>query len=280
MNSLERLKKEFDEFQFHPILSIGCTVGLPEEGNYYKWRATLIGPLDSPYQDGLFYLELLFPNDYPNSKPQIRFLNPIYHLNVNSCDSGLSPLGLVTPSFINWWKPSTTIREILMKLYYIFYSPNPDSPWNLKMAEEYIKNRTLFDLKVRYFTKKYADLGVELIAYKNWDFSCDENNLKSVQHSTTPVKEFKNYDNSASINVTFDDESYNKYPSIKCTLNEITKDVIQRYMNKCGLNNYDNFLFIYNGKRLDLNIPIGDHGIKGDECINIACICISGVIFA
>ena len=56
------------------------SVGLPEEGNYYKWRATLAGPEDSPYQGGLFYIELLFPNDYPKSKPQIRFLTPIYHV--------------------------------------------------------------------------------------------------------------------------------------------------------------------------------------------------------
>ena len=43
MNSLKRLKKEFNELKCNPITNIGCTVGLPEEGNYYKWRTFLVG---------------------------------------------------------------------------------------------------------------------------------------------------------------------------------------------------------------------------------------------
>ena len=156
MNSLKRLKDELKELQRNTITNIGCTVRLQEEGNYYKWRATLIGAADSPYQCGVFIIELLFPNDYPNKGPEIRFLTPIYHLNVNSKDLSNygCPLGLVKPSFTVCWKPSTTIKEILMKIFSIFYLINPDSSWDLEMANEYKYNKVLYDLKVRYFTKK------------------------------------------------------------------------------------------------------------------------------
>ena len=279
MNTLERLKKEFNELQSAPILSIGGTVCLQEEGNYYKWRATLMGPIDSLYAGGLFYIELLFPNDYPNKGPEIRFLTPIYHLNVNSKDlsSYGCPIGLVKPSFTLWWKPSTTIREILMKLFSIFYLTNPESAWDLEMANEYKYNKALYDLKVRYFTEKYRDFEINFNEDKDWDFSCNENDLKSLAPITKPIRDIKNYDNLTSINVRFEDGSYNEYTSIECKLNELTKDVIQRYVNKRGLNNYNNLLFVWNGKRIDLNIPIGDNGLEKEGYIT--CICISDVTF-
>ena len=283
MNTLERLKKEFNELQSAPILSIGGTVCLQEEGNYYKWRATLMGPIDSLYAGGLFYIELLFPNDYPNKGPEIRFLTPIYHLNVNSKDlsSYGCPIGLVKPSFTLWWKPSTTIREILMKLFSIFYLTNPESAWDLEMANEYKYNKALYDLKARYFTKKYANPKIRLIQYKFWDFSCDENYLKSVLPINKPVRNIKNDDNLTTINIRFQDESYKSYDdytSIECKLNEITKDVIQRYVDKCGFNNYNNLTFVFNRKRLDLNIPILDNGLKYSINI-ITCINLSYVTF-
>ena len=79
---------------------------------------------------------IIFPNDYPYKGPEIRFLTSIYHLNVNSKDlnSYGCPLGLVKPSFILGWKYSTIIKEILMKLFSIFYLTNPDSSLDLEMA--------------------------------------------------------------------------------------------------------------------------------------------------
>ena len=82
MNSLEIIKKEFEDLQMNPLCSIGVVVGLLEPNNYYKWRSTFIGAVDSPYKFGLFILKLIFPEDYPNTRPQIYFLTPIYHLNL------------------------------------------------------------------------------------------------------------------------------------------------------------------------------------------------------
>ena len=61
-------------------------------------------------------------------------------------------IGLVMPSFTLYWKPSTTIKQIIMKLFSIFYLTNPDSSLDLEMANEYKYNKALYDLKSRYFT--------------------------------------------------------------------------------------------------------------------------------
>ena len=46
----------------------------------------------------------------------------------------------------NWWKPKTTIEELLIKLYSVFYLAD-DSVYGIDRIEEYRNNRTLFEKK-------------------------------------------------------------------------------------------------------------------------------------
>ena len=39
------------------------------------------GPTDSPFEDGVFVAELLFPQDYPLSPPKMKFLSDMFHPN-------------------------------------------------------------------------------------------------------------------------------------------------------------------------------------------------------
>ena len=71
---------------------------------------------------------------------------------------GGEPLGHVGISTLNWWKPENTIRELLTHIFTLFYKPNPDSPYGLDRAEELRNNRELYERKIKYFTKKYADV--------------------------------------------------------------------------------------------------------------------------
>ena len=269
-HSLERIRQDFQDLERNPITEIGCTVGLPEKGNYYKWRATLLGPMDTPYNGGMFLLEILFPQDYPNSHPMVYFLTPIYHLNVNSHKAdNLAHLGIVTYSTVNWWKPEYTIRKVLTDLYAIFYWPNPDSPYSLEKAEEYKFNKALFENKAKFFTKKYASFVNAAKLYdKDWDFTVDEKDLVSQEASKSiPKNEHKNYDDEL-INLTF---LYNETHKIKiqCKLNELTDDAIKRFMDKSGLKAKD-ILFISNSRKLTLNVPIGDNKLKdGSEIVVI-----------
>ena len=91
----EILLEEFKDLQRNPLEDLCITVGLSEEGNIYKWRVALIGPRDTSYMNGLFLLEIIFPIDYPNTSPEIHFLTPIYHLNVNPFKEYSKPLGYV-----------------------------------------------------------------------------------------------------------------------------------------------------------------------------------------
>ena len=68
-------------------------------------------------------------------------MTPIYHPNVNPCKpafKGQEPLGYV--SFIYNWKSETTPREILTRLYSIFYLGNPESGYGYDRCKEIRNN--------------------------------------------------------------------------------------------------------------------------------------------
>jgi ubiquitin-protein ligase len=42
-----------------------------------------LGPEGSPFEGGVFKLELFLPEDYPMSAPKVRFITKIYHPNID-----------------------------------------------------------------------------------------------------------------------------------------------------------------------------------------------------
>ena len=100
-------------------------------------------------------------------------------MNVNpkvprTTGEGAESLGHVCISTLNWWKPEYTMNEVLTNIFGLFYMANPDSPYGLDRANELRNNRALYEDKIQYFTRKYANPGLCNIdkAYnESWDFS-------------------------------------------------------------------------------------------------------------
>ena len=152
---------EYKDLNRNPIPNCGITVGIVDENNFDDWKVTCTGPNDTSYKGGLFFLRIHFPQDYPNKAPEVYFITPIYHLNVNPCapkKEGDESLGHVCISTLNWWKPEYTIKEVLLNIYSLFYMANVDSPYGINRAQEYKNNIEVYEEKVKYFTKKYANL--------------------------------------------------------------------------------------------------------------------------
>ena len=152
MQTMKYLKAEFDKLQKDPILSLGCTVGLnPKYKNsIFHWNVSLIGPMDTPYAGGTFILTVDFPDTYPNTKPEVRFTNKIYHLNVSNSN------GHICISTLNEWKAKTPMVDVISAIFALFYDQNPKSPYSGEMAREYTSNRNEFNRKAKEWTKQYA----------------------------------------------------------------------------------------------------------------------------
>ena len=172
LRTINKLKEEYMDINNNPILNIVATVGLPDENNLFEWRLSIIGPRDTPYKDGIFFLTLKFPENYPSYPPKVTFDTPIYHINVASIGNEYVSLGEPMPlSILRRWRPDFKVRDIIISIYSLFYMNNIDCELSHVMAEEFRNNKSLYKEKIKYFTKKYADPMIDYKKYDNWDFT-------------------------------------------------------------------------------------------------------------
>ena len=157
INSMRRIKEELKELNKNPLANMALLVGLFDENNLFEWRCSVLGPRDSPYKGGLFYLKIKFPDDYPESPPEIFFQSPIYHLNVNSSSKLGIPIGKVYLRALNNWKNYYNMQKILPEIFVLFYKNDPNCGFDQEKIQEYQYNRAIFDEKIKLFTKKYAN---------------------------------------------------------------------------------------------------------------------------
>lgn len=96
MAASKRIPKEYkDVLAFHTkdIPNVVLPMPVTVEGFYarpknpsdiFNWEGCILGPEGTPYEGGIFLLEIAFPTNYPFSAPKIKFLTKLYHCNVNA----------------------------------------------------------------------------------------------------------------------------------------------------------------------------------------------------
>jgi ubiquitin-protein ligase len=138
------VKREFIEISRNPLTDLGITVGLLNENDLYEWKLSILGPKDTSYKEGLFYLNIKFPLDYPKSHPDIRFITPIYHMNIKPTKDSSDK---ISPPKLYFREPCE-IKIILINLYSIFYWQNYKNPLcSNELVEEYLKKEIFMRIK-------------------------------------------------------------------------------------------------------------------------------------
>ena len=146
--ALKRIQKELVEFNKDPPTNI--TAGVLNEDDLFHWHARIMGPSDSPYEGGVFYLNIVFPTDYPFKPPKCTFITKIYHPNINS--NGSICLDILKDQ----WSPALNISKVLLSISSLLTDCNPDDPLVPEIANVYKTDRKKYDEIAREWTKKYA----------------------------------------------------------------------------------------------------------------------------
>eukprot|EP01041_Mallomonas_annulata_P008959 gene8959-18543_t len=139
--ALKRIQRELAELGRDPPAN--CSAG-PVGDDLFHWQATIMGPDDSPYSGGVFFMDIHFPADYPFKPPKVAFTTKIYHCNINS--NG----GICLDILKDQWSPALTISKVLLSICSLLTDPNPNDP----LVPEIANYRTRMDNEVRYVALK------------------------------------------------------------------------------------------------------------------------------
>ncbi|CEP16216.1 hypothetical protein [Parasitella parasitica] len=147
-----RLQKEIMVLERDPPPGVNC---YPKDDDLTKLEAYIKGPPETPYEQGLFKLNVQIPNNYPFEPPQIRFLTRIYHPNID--DAGRICADILKKGEHGSWRPSLNLRTTLLSLSQLLANPNPDDPLDAEIAREYQIDLPTFNQKALEYTLKFAN---------------------------------------------------------------------------------------------------------------------------
>uniref|UniRef100_A0A7E4W6H1 UBC core domain-containing protein n=1 Tax=Panagrellus redivivus TaxID=6233 RepID=A0A7E4W6H1_PANRE len=120
--------------------------------NLFLWDCAIPGKKDTIWEGGLYRLKMTFKDDFPSTPPKCRFEPALFHPNVY-------PSGTVCLSLLDEnkdWKPSITIKQLLIGIQELLNNPNADDPAQAEAYQVFIQNKPEYEKRVRRQAIQYS----------------------------------------------------------------------------------------------------------------------------
>lgn len=128
-------------------------------GSLSRLKGEIMGPPDTPYEGGKFFLDIAIPETYPFNPPKVKFITKIWHPNVSSV-TGAICLDILKDQ----WAAAMTLRTVLLSIQALLASPEPDDPQDAVVAQQFKEQPDTFLRTAKHWTSTYAGGGNELDA--------------------------------------------------------------------------------------------------------------------
>jgi ubiquitin-protein ligase len=160
MTAQVRLSREYEKLKKDPIDNVEFNI---KDDNILIWNFTIMGPVESPYEGGIYEGIITFPSTYPQDPPKVRFTTKLFHPNVyigggggehqpgDLCISILHKGTDLTSGEheLERWRPIQNIRTIFISIISLLHDPNADSAANVDAAKMWRDNKELYYKKIR-----------------------------------------------------------------------------------------------------------------------------------
>ncbi|XP_072024628.1 ubiquitin-conjugating enzyme E2 G1-like [Amphiura filiformis] len=157
------LARQLNDLNKSPVE--GFSAGLIDDDDIFKWEVIVYGPPDTLYEGGFFKAHLIFPKEYPNIPPKMKFITEIWHPNIDKSgdvcisilhEPGEDKYGYERPE--ERWLPIHTVETILLSVISMLASPNDESPANVDAGKEWREDYSgEFKRKVQRCVRKSLD---------------------------------------------------------------------------------------------------------------------------
>lgn len=148
MIATSSIRRELHKYQKDDSLKFSIDT---KDNDLLHLRVTLTPPDNTPYEDGIFFLSLTIPSQYPSKPPNIEFETKIYHPNIT--EDGKICLNDLKSE----WKQTFTLINAIDFIYFLLEHPDWEDPLVSTIAAQYKKDPKEFEKTAREWTRKFAD---------------------------------------------------------------------------------------------------------------------------
>mmetsp|Transcript_43648 Transcript_43648/g.121316 ORF Transcript_43648/g.121316 Transcript_43648/m.121316 type:complete len:169 (-) Transcript_43648:91-597(-) len=128
----------------------------PVGDDLFQWTAIVLGPVGTPWEFGVWKLDMAFSSEYPEKPPSVRFRNEVFHPNV-------FPDGQICLDLLRGpgWSPSYDVCAILVAIQSLLADPDthatPEGGANPDAEALYVRDRHQYNARVKALVDKQLD---------------------------------------------------------------------------------------------------------------------------
>ncbi|CAA9987241.1 ubiquitin-conjugating enzyme, putative [Plasmodium knowlesi strain H] len=167
---------------FTKLIMAGYDLEL-NNGSTQDFDVMFHGPNGTAYEGGIWKVHVTLPDDYPFASPSIGFINKLLHPNVDEA-SGSVCLDVINQT----WTPLYSLVNVFeVFLPQLLTYPNPSDPLNSDAASLLMKDKNIYEEKVKEYVKLYASKDL-------WERQKKEKSTSNNNGNISPMSELSYVD--------------------------------------------------------------------------------------